>query len=185
MHPRSMSRSKMRPRRHVPHPHLCNGLDLSSSKVCLKEGVDGHAKLQDLFTRLPSMPNQQVKDPTPRASAKNQREIDEQTHSPAPIPNCRSSPSQLYCMMDSESAVHLESQTKFRGASLGDYEEKSSRQNPKKDPSHTLLDAFEMPPVLGSCFMDRLFSRALPVYRHHSLLPKQYAQAKCEVRQAT
>ena len=40
---------------------------------CRREGVDAHAYLQNLFTRLPSMTNQQVKDLTPKAWAKQQR----------------------------------------------------------------------------------------------------------------
>ncbi len=54
----------------------------------------------------------------------------------------------------------------------------------QKDSSHTLHDSFEMPPVLEGGIMDRLSSRFLPEYRHQSLLPTQYAQAECEVRQA-
>jgi transposase len=41
---------------------------------CRREGVDAFAYLKDLFTRLPSMTNHQVKDLTPKAWAKQQHE---------------------------------------------------------------------------------------------------------------
>ena len=41
---------------------------------CRSEGVDAYAYLKDLFSRLPSMTNRQVKDLTPKDWAKEQRE---------------------------------------------------------------------------------------------------------------
>ena len=45
-------------------------------KSCRRRGLDPFAYLRDVFTRLPSMTNWQVKDLTPEAWAKNQKRVD-------------------------------------------------------------------------------------------------------------
>ena len=45
-------------------------------EACRRRGIDPFAYLQDVFTRLPSMTNWQVKDITPEAWAKTRAHVD-------------------------------------------------------------------------------------------------------------